>query len=327
MLEHGGNLRQAAASYSLPLSEWLDLSTGINPVSYPVPKMDTVSWQRLPEVDDGLVEKACEYYGCQSLLPTAGSQAGIQVLPRLRATCTVGMPRTMYQEHAYAWQQCGHQLVLFDEVPEDELLKQLDVLLVCNPNNPTGQRYRKTQLQQWHYALARKGGWLIVDEAFMDMTPSASMAEHSHLSGLIVLRSLGKFFGLAGARVGFLLAHPALLKEVSELLGPWTVSGPSRVVAQAALADMAWQKSMRQTLIKQSEHLIGCLKASGLTPTGGTALFQYVLNARAAEIQHLLAQQGIWVRRFEQPSALRFGLPESSAFLRLTSALRQLVDS
>src|SRR5690606_32701627 len=116
-------------------------------------------------------------------------------------------------------------------------LERFDVLLVVNPNNPSGRLIERERLLDWHARLAERGGWLLVDEAFMDCTPEHSLAVDSQKPGLIVLRSFGKFFGLAGLRLGFALAEPALLERLAEQLGPWAVSGPARAVATALLAD------------------------------------------------------------------------------------------
>lgn len=324
MLEHGGNLIKAAQQYNIPLADWLDLSTGINPNPFPIPPIPTSTWQRLPAPNSELVSAACAYYGCQSLLPTAGSQAALQVLPKLRPPCHIAMPRTMYQEHAHAWQNNGHTVTLFDAFPDDKVLNSVDTILLCNPNNPTGQHYSKQQLLQWHQQLSKRGAWLIVDEAFMDVTPENSVASESHLAGLFVLRSLGKFFGLAGARVGFLLAHPNALNSAQEIIGPWPITGPSQLVATLTLQDVTWQASTRKKLSTSSQQLQQLLKQTGLTPQGGTDLFQYSVTPQAAAIHQALAKQAIWTRLFKQPSALRLGLPPDTHWHQLESALQTL---
>lgn len=323
MLEHGGNLSLAAAQYNIPLADWLDLSTGINPNGYPLPQIPPVVWQRLPIDDDGLVEAACTYFGSCSALPTAGSQAAIQILPRLRAQGKVAMPALMYKEHAYAWQCCGHQISIFTDL-DDDILNSADVVLLCNPNNPTANRFSTTDLIHLHQRLQERGSWLIVDEAFMDATPENSIAQHAHSEGLFVLRSLGKFFGLAGARVGFLLANQQWLGKAQEMLGPWSLSGPSRFVATQALADFTWQQNTRQQLTANSLRLATLLSEYGLTPQSGTALFQYVPTTDAQLLQQQFAKQGIWVRYFPEASALRFGLPTENGWEKLESALKSL---
>lgn len=319
-LEHGGRIRAAAARYGIPENRWLDLSTGINPDGWPVPAIPAEIWQGLPQDDDGLVDAACNYYGTARLLPVAGSQAAIQALPRLRAPCSVSLIATAYAEHEYAWRQHGHDVSL---VSGDEILhSESQVVVIINPNNPTGRLYSVDQLLKLHERLTARGGLLVVDEAFMDATPEHSLAQFCPREGLIVLRSLGKFFGLAGARVGFVLAQDTLLQSLAEMLGPWPVAAPSRYVATRALRDTAWQMSTRQYLHAAAHRLSDMLVRHGLPPAGGNCLFQWVRREDAAGIHGKLAQQGILTRLFDQPASLRFGLPRSEdQWDRLDAAL------
>ena len=199
----------------------------------PVPDL----WSRLPEDDDGLEQAAARYYGTGNLLPVAGSQAAIQALPRLRPPGRVGVIAPGYGEHAHAWRGPDTRSGRCRSTAIEAALPDLDVLVLIHPNNPTGARFPRADLLRWHGTLAARGGWLVVDEAFMDATPEESLADLSPRPGLIVLRSLGKFFGLAGARVGFVLADPAVTRPLAALLGPWTIAAPSRWVAAQALAD------------------------------------------------------------------------------------------
>ncbi len=322
-LHHGGRLREAAQRYGIPLAGWLDLSTGINPQPWPVPAIDISHWQRLPEEGDGLEAVAAAYYGSAALLPLAGSQAAIQLLPQLRTRCRVGVISPGYAEHAHRWHVAGHTLVEVSAGQIEVELDTLDVLLLINPNNPDGTCFQREQLLAWHECLAARGGWLIVDEAFMDVTPEQSLVDVTGMPGLVVLRSLGKFFGLAGARVGFCAAWPEMLQELRSRLGPWSLAGPSREVARLALLDSHWQAAMRIELAAASARLAALLERHGLRPDGGTALFQYVRHPQATIIADRLARQGILVRWFEEPAALRFGLPGSEvAWERLDVAMR-----
>ena len=322
MLEHGGKLLAAAARYGIEQDKWLDLSTGINPAGWPVSAIPDAVWQRLPETEDGLLETAAAYYGCTSVLPVAGSQAAIQALPRLRAACRVGVPHPAYAEHAHAWRAAGHAVVAWDAAMG---VDALDVLVLVHPNNPGGQTYTRAELLDWHARLAARGGWLVVDEAFIDATPQESLADVCPRPGLIILRSLGKFFGLAGARVGFVLAEPRLLAALNKLLGPWAVSAPSRWVARAALADTAWQQVARVALPAAAARLAALLGDHGLAPSGGTALFQWVRTPDAADWHERLARQGILTRLFADPPSLRFGLPHHETdWTRLATALKSV---
>jgi cobalamin biosynthetic protein CobC len=322
MLEHGGNLIEAAQRYAIPLNDWLDLSTGINPQPYPVPEVPASIWQRLPQINDGLEQAACDYYRVNELLPVAGSQSAIQALPLLRSKSVVGIYAPSYAEYAHAWLRAGHELVILESVDAIQAqISQLDVLIIINPNNPDGKLFSVEQLLEWHRHLMLRSGWLIVDEAFIDTTPAHSITAYAQQSGLIVLRSLGKFFGLAGVRLGFVIAEEKLLSELSDVLGPWTVNGPARWIAMQALADRQWQDCARQQLQQQSEKLILCLKQYDFSHSGGCSLFQYVKTSQAKLIRDQLASQGIWVRYFAENNALRFGLPPSNQWQRLEHAL------
>jgi len=325
LLEHGGRLREAARRYLIPEAAWLDLSTGINPLGWPVPTLPADCWRRLPEADDGLDAAACTYYGCQDILVTAGSQAAIQALPGLRPTGRVGVLAHGYAEHAHAWARGGHALERLAVGEIEAALDRLDVLVLINPNNPSGGCFAPATLLAWHRRLAARGGWLVVDEAFMDATPQDSLASHAGMEGLVVLRSLGKFFGLAGARVGFTLAWAELLAQLAETLGPWTVATPARRVARFALEDILWQEEARRCLPQAAARLGALLSRAGIAPCGGTSLFQWVATGRAAAIQDALAKQGILLRRFATPASLRFGLPgEEAQWQRLEAALQKI---
>lgn len=325
MLEHGGRLHVAARRYGIPECDWLDLSTGINPHGYTPPLVPSNAWQRLPEPDDGLEHAAAAYYGTADLLPVAGSQAAIQCLPLLRSAFCVGVLHPGYAEHAHAWHQAEHQVLPLSMHEIEVRLAELDVLVLMNPNNPTGAMFSLEQLHDWHARLAAHGGWLIVDEAFVDVTPEQSAILSTMPPGLVVLRSLGKYFGLAGARVGFVAAEPAMLDALHRRLGPWTLSGPARFVAQAALVDVAWQSAARERLHRFASRLAQLLTQYGYAPDGGCSLFQWLRHSDAAQLHEQLARRGILTRLFTETSSIRFGLPgDENQWTRLASALQEV---
>ncbi|MEW6678739.1 MAG: threonine-phosphate decarboxylase CobD [Pseudomonadota bacterium] len=324
-LHHGGRLCAAAARYGIALDQWLDLSTGINPNGWPVPAIPAACWARLPEDDDELEQAAQIYYEAEYVLPVAGSQAAIQALPRLRPRSRVAVLDPGYAEHACAWRRAGHAVSLATAERVEEAVAQADVLVLIHPNNPSGARFPVKQLLHWHARVAARGGWLVVDEAFMDVTPEHSLCRHTAREGLIVLRSLGKFFGLAGARVGFVCAQASLLAQLHGILGPWSVSAPARLVATSALTDRAWQDAARQRLGTDGTRLQALLARHGHNPDGGCALFQWLRTPDAQQLHEALARQGILTRLFIESSSLRFGLPgDEIAWARLDAALSGL---
>lgn len=323
MLEHGGRLLRAVHQYGIAREQWLDLSSGIAPWPFPIAPIPIHAWARLPEVEDGLEQAARVYYGVHRVLAVAGSQAAIQALPLLRPRCRVGVLGPCYAEHPHAWREAGHRLVELDEGQVEGALDSLDVLLLVNPNNPTGRCVPRQRLLDWQARLARRGGWLVVDEAFMDNTPQHSVVDQAGRGGLIVLRSFGKFFGLAGVRLGFVVAEAPLLQALAERLGPWTVSGPARIVGQACLADTHSQQDQIARCAQASARLVALLADSGLPASGGCDLFQYRRDPSAARLHEFLARRGILVRLFDTPSAVRVGLPANAADeARLRQALQ-----
>ena len=323
MLEHGGRLRRAAAEYQIPLADWLDLSTGINPAGYPVPPLDPACWNRLPEDDDGLEEAAAAYYGNDRLLVLPGSQAGIQGLPAFLPRGVVACVAPLYEEHPHAWARAGHKLRRLPSLARALAAATPNVLL-CNPNNPTATALDRPTLLAAAETLRKRGGALIVDEAFADPEPERSvvdLAGSADAPNLLVLRSLGKFFGLAGARVGFVFAPGSVRAALAERLGPWTLAGPARWAARHALADRAWQTQARAALLTAGERLQALLETHGL-PACGPALFKLVATPDAARLHAAFARRGILLRLFETPQAVRFGLPSDEAgWARLAAAL------
>jgi cobalamin biosynthesis protein CobC len=327
---HGGNLHEAARRYGIGWEDWIDLSTGINPHSYPVPPVPAAAWRRLPEDGDGFAACAARYYGApdeQHVLPVAGSQAASRALPALLPRARVAIAPLTYGEYAPAFTQAGHEVITLD-VTRDALPGDTLHAVVVNPNNPTATHVDARKLLHWRAQLAARGGTLIVDEAFADAYApdrSASLVHEVARDGLVVLRSPGKFFGLAGVRCGFALAQPARLAALRARLGAWTVSGPARHAVTFAFNDPAWQTAIRDRLALESARLDALLRTHGFTPHT-TPLFTWVVDTRAQALQDALARRAVWTRRFDAPASLRFGLPASeSEWQRFETALAEAV--
>lgn len=323
MLDHGGNLNDAVRRYGRPRADWVDLSTGINPHPYPSPALAADAWHRLPEHSDMLIQAAQDYYRAPYLLAVAGTQAAIQALPGLRSHARVAIAAPSYAEHRHHWQQAGHQVVDLAYADLASALPDCDVMVVCNPNNPTGETIVPGLLAEWSAQLAARGGCLIVDEAFGDVLPELSVANMADRDGLIVLRSVGKFFGLAGLRLGFVAARPALLATLANRLGPWTVSGPAQQIGAAALSDRVWQEGMRDRLQAEGKRLRAMLAGVGIT-SHGCDLYRYWPEPRAAQFAENMAVRGIWIRQFAH--GVRLGLPAREAdWQRLNTALQDWI--
>ncbi|WP_144108469.1 threonine-phosphate decarboxylase CobD [Paraburkholderia sp. BCC1886] len=328
---HGGNLHEAAGRYGIAYEAWLDLSTGINPHGYPVPPVPADAWRRLPDDGDGFAACAARYYGAPDaahVLPVAGSQAAIRTLPSLLPAGRVGIAPLTYSEYAPAFERAGHETTPLD-VSMQRLPEALTHVVIVNPNNPTAEHLGAAKLLQWHAQLSARGGSLLVDEAFadaaVDASANGSLAASVERAGLVVLRSPGKFFGLAGVRAGFVLAEPGLLAALRGMLGAWTVGGPARHAVTAAFADEPWQRQTRARLATDSARLVTLLRAHGFA-TRSTALFAWTDDARAAALHEALARQGVWTRLFAATGSVRFGLPaHAHEWTRFEQALSEAV--
>ncbi|WP_407522165.1 threonine-phosphate decarboxylase CobD [Methylobacterium oryzisoli] len=322
-IRHGGDLGEARRLFPDAPEPWIDLSTGINPVPYPCPALEASLWQRLP--DPGalrdLEEEAARAYGAEPdhVAAAPGTQALIEVLPRLRARSRVVVLGPTYAEHASAWARGGHAVA---ETRDPAGLAEAEVAVVVTPNNPDGRTSARSDLAALAGGLAARGGLLVVDEAFADLEPVESLCA-AVPDGAVVLRSFGKTYGLAGLRLGFAVAQAPLIGRIRAALGPWAVSGPAIAIGRAALADAAWRQRAARERGRDAQRLDGLLTAMGGRIVGGTRLFRTADFPDGPGLFARLGRAGLFVRRFEAaPDRLRFGLPgDEAAWRRLADAL------
>jgi cobalamin biosynthetic protein CobC len=325
---HGGSLGRAREAFPDAPEPWLDLSTGINPLAYPLPEIPPAAWTRLPERRDvlALETAAAAAYGASDARLVAaapGTQALLQLLPRMRPASRVAVLSPTYGEHAHVWRVAGHAV---EEVSDFAQLNRADVAIVTNPNNPDGRIVAPGRLAELASRLGEAGGLLIVDEAFADTDEAHSIVPSidEGTRGLVVFRSFGKFYGLAGVRLGFAITGLEMADGIRAALGPWAVSGPAIEIGRAALADKAWRIATRARLARENERLARLLRGAGFGLAGGTPLFLLAEADDAQARYEALGKAGILVRRFDHaPRRLRFGLPGSEAeWARLEAALR-----
>lgn len=326
-MKHGGDLTEAIAQYGGAPQSWLDLSTGINPWPWPIPlPLPESAWHRLPSCADAnaLITAARKAYGAPDgagIAAAAGTQALIQLLPYLAAPGPAAIVGPTYSEHALAWRNAGHPVIAIDKL---DACPEIAVhAVIVNPNNPDGRVTDPAELARIAAHVKRSGGWLIVDEAFADVDPAISAVALCPDWPVAVLRSFGKFYGLAGLRLGFAIGAPGLIERVAVALGPWPCSGPALLIGTAALGDDPWADRTRSKLEQHARKLDEVLVKAGFTIIGGTPLFRLARHPQALKRHAALARQHIWCRSFEwADDLLRFGLPSDAAGLdRLAVAL------
>ncbi|MER8673927.1 MULTISPECIES: threonine-phosphate decarboxylase CobD [unclassified Mesorhizobium] len=326
VVDHGGSLGRARALFPHAPQPFVDLSTGINPHSYPLFELPATALSRLPEAARlrELARVAAGAYGAPSDENVAVAPGTQILLPRVASLVSPGKALVLgptYAEHARAAAIAGHAVA---EVDDFDALAGAEIAIVVNPNNPDGRVVSRERLLRLAETLRAIGGLLVVDEAFMDVGPHAeSLAGDVGRGGIVVLRSFGKFFGLAGLRLGFALSDAATVERLETQFGPWAVAGPALEYGICALADSGWQADMRRRLAQDAARLDALLSRFGVAVAGGTTLFRYLRLADAPGLFSTLGERGILLRHFsERPQVLRAGLPGSQEeWQRLESAL------
>ena len=323
---HGGRLAEARRLFPGAPEPLVDLSTGINPRPYPIPDIPPHWLTRLPEPDDlaALQTVAAAAYGVTDtamVVAAPGTQILIDLLPRLWPAGSVAVLGPTYAEHRAAWMRVGCAVTEVQNLAE---LRSAPVAVICNPNNPDGRRIPRSDVVALADLLAERGGFVLVDEAFADLEPPPiTVAAALPHRGLLILRSFGKTYGLAGLRLGFGLASPANASAIRDALGPWAVSGVAIGIGRQALADQPWLAKTAQACANAVERLDIMLTQAGIRVVGGTRLFRLGECASAETVFRHLGRAGVFVRRFaEHPCWLRFGLPDDErAWTRLETAL------
>jgi cobalamin biosynthetic protein CobC len=324
-LQHGGDLAAARQLFANAPEPFIDLSTGINPAPYPLPHLPDDLFARLPDATAlrRLAEVAARAYGAPSadhVVCAPGTQALLPLVAGLVPPGRAAILSPTYAEHVRAAALAGHHAT---EVTAFDRLGEARLAVVVNPNNPDGRILARSALLNLADALQRSKGILVVDEAFADVVPPDVSLADAARANVVMLRSFGKFFGLAGLRLGFALAAPDLARCLRALLGPWAVSGPALHVGAIALADESWRTATRARLAEAAQRLDRLLARAALEIVGGTSLYRLTQCRRSGDLFRHLGHAGILVRRFaDDPSRLRWGLPKTpDDWQRLSAAL------
>lgn len=307
--DHGGGLDHAIRRFGGARQQWIDLSTGINPVPYPLGALAAEDWAALPDhgAFSQLTAAARRFWGVPdgaAILPAPGASALIARIPALMKPGKVHITTPTYNEHAAAFSAHGWQVTESGKG---------DARVVVHPNNPDGHLWTPADTN---------APLSVIDESFCDVAPEATMIHLAERPGTIVLKSFGKFWGLAGLRLGFAIARPDTIARLNDMTGPWAVSGPALRIGARALDDLDWAKETRQRLTRDANRLDAVMTARGAALIGGTSLFRLYHVDNAAEWQERLARARIWSRIFPYSDHfLRLGLPPANGWQQLESAL------
>ncbi len=308
--DHGGGLDAAIAHHGGRRGDWLDLSTGINPVPYRVDEIPDEAWTALPDTGsmDRLLSAARRFWQVPDgaeIIAAAGASALIARMPELSDQPDAHIPGPTYNEHEAAFRRAGKRLD-----------KGSGVRVLVHPNNPDGRLWSRAEVVDEHKTLT------IIDESFCDVAPDHTHVTATATPGVVVLKGLGKFWGLAGLRLGFAIGTPETLSTLAESLGPWPVSGPALTIGARALEDTDWAEKTRTRLSQDATRLDYLTITAGAKTLGGTDLFRLYEVDDAAAWQTHLANQHIWSRVFPYSRTwLRLGLPHPDRWDQLETAL------
>ncbi|WP_204115005.1 aminotransferase class I/II-fold pyridoxal phosphate-dependent enzyme [Shimia biformata] len=306
--DHGGGIDAACLRFGGARHDWLDLSTGINPLPYPVYEFPSDAWTSLPDraAQTRLIDAARQFWDVPEgfdILPVHGASAAIAALPRVLPGQNVHIPAPTYNEHAAA----------FDAARWSPAERDADVQVIVHPNNPDGRLWRRDEAS---------APFTVVDESFCDVAPGKSLLPHLNPADGLVLKSFGKFWGLAGLRLGFVIAAPDIIGAMADATGPWSVSGPALDIGARALSDLDWATSTRARLTRDATRLDRLMAKSGAELAGGTSLFRLYAVDDAATWQERLARAHVWSRIFPYSKTwLRLGLPAPDRWEQLEAAL------
>jgi len=326
LAEHGGNIDEAAKRFGLKAEEMYDLSTGISPIAYDYPLPSSAHYQALPlstklEALCAAARHAYEVPSGAAICAGAGSQALLSGLPYLRQKPSlIWCPEPTYNEHRRRWELANHHVEGGAHCPADA-----DIIILGQPNNPDGRLWSTAEMKDYLAHVKSRAGFLVIDEAFADPLAGASFMAHAGDEALIILRSVGKFYGLAGLRVGFAIGGVSRIQNLADVIGPWPISGPAQDIACQALRDDAWRKAHQNKLIKMAQEMHDLLQDVGLRCIAHTPLFITISHPKAYELHHYLAERGFWTRIYQNDKTMmRLGLlADRSAFDKLAKHLHQ----
>lgn len=354
--EHGGDVYSLARSLGWPEDRIIDFSANINPLGISPRAQQAIQaalkgLDRYPDPQVARLKDCLADYhhlSAQSFLVGNGATELIHLLPRVLKPKNALILVPAFSEYERASRLAGaaiHRVGLNVrdgfrinvETVAQKCSKGIDLLFLCNPNNPTGRLLAREEIVWLVKKVARCSTWVVVDEAFIDYAPDQSVLSCpqnlvDHSSNLIVLRSFTKFFALSGLRVGYLSTQSALVKKLQIAKDPWSVNTLAQIAARESLLDVEYIKESLRFMETEKPRFLSLLdRIPGIQIFPSQANFVLIRVAkRGATAYRLfgsLARTGILVRGCESfgglgPGFLRVAVKRREENDRLAQALR-----
>lgn len=319
-VDHGGRIFAIARQLGVAPEALTDFSASINPLGPPPGVRAAVAkaFHRLVHYPDSdcteLAAALARHHGCapDNVCVGNGSTELLHLIPRLVAGGRALLIAPTFAEYRHALNRGGwhsDSLVLsggtgfpLDLVRVgDALAAGYDLLFLCNPGNPTGRLYPPEEVAALLALCRERGTVLVVDEAFMDFCEAGSAKAAVIASGAgVVVRSMTKFFGFPGLRLGYALAERSLVARLAALRPPWSVGTLAQEAGLAALADAGYAARTLSYVAKERAFLAAELAAlQGMRVFPGAAnylLVELPEGNTAAAVQERLLPEGILIR-------------------------------
>lgn len=341
-VEHGGRVYEAARRWGIELHQVLDFSANINPLGPPQAVLSAIENSLTPtslRVYPDATAFLSAIVNKHHLMPdeiVVGSGAASLIFAVIHALSPkrVLILDPAFVEYSRASAAVNAQIttaLLTEErgfTPDFASLvrtikeRQVDLVILNSPHNPTGALYPRDALLSLIDAAEEYNTAVLLDEAFIDYTPQASLVSHAATKPhLIVLRSLTKFYAMPGLRIGYAVCNAKVAGRIREQIDPWSVSTVALEAGRAALAEAGFEaESCRFNAIAREE-FAGALRSIGLEvlPSAANFLLAKLPQSSGGDLQSWLESERILIRRCDSFHGL------GQAFIRL--AVRSSSDN
>ena len=354
---HGGNIAEFIERYHISQDKIIDFSANINPLGLSKKVKEVIlknvnTLVHYPEpTSSNLKKKLANFHNIKSenLLIGNGSVELIYLIPKALPPKSAIIPIPSFSEYEFAVKLNGAKSIFVRLREKDDFaigmdkfekfIPRADLIFICNPNSPTGNLFPRGDMLYLIKLCKKYNTTIVVDETFIDFVENAEnitmIPEAIKKNNLLILRSLTKFFALAGLRLGYAIGRKDTISKLAQFQHPWAVNSLAQTAAKTAIGDYDYIKKSRQFVFKERAFLRKRLKAiKGLRvypPTSNFILCKLTDRKINAEmLSKKLAHQGLIIRNCNNFRGLtnrffRLAVRKRNENIRLIRALREML--